>query len=383
MKLQYFLAILFIAFIQQINAVQITPGINNYAMYAKRIKHQRVAIIANSASITLDKQNSIDFLLNKQVAIVKIFSPEHGFSGKEEAGGHVGNSRYKNSNIPIISLYDNNLKLQDSDLQNVDIIIFDIQDVGVRFYTYISTLQYVMEAAANNNKTLIIMDRPNPNSFYIDGPVLESSYKSFVGMQSIPIVYGMTIGEYAMMLTGEKWLETKNNLNLIIIPIKNYKHSDKYKLPANPSPNLSTMQAIYLYPSLGLFEGTQTSIGRGTALPFSIYGYPNYPSSFEFTPKYTTIAKTPPFENQLCTGVSLSTQNINKQINLSYLQDAYDKTPAPESFFTAFFKKLAGNTKLQQQIINHVSESEIRQSWESDIQNFKQIRNNYLIYPES
>lgn len=368
----------------------IQPADANFTSYVPLLKNQRVAIFANNAS-QINGQNIVNALLERKVNIVKIFSPEHGFSGLSDAGSEVANSQ--ESNLQIISLYGKKDKPSAEDLNNVDIIVFDIQDVGVRYYTYTSSLQKLMEAAAENNKPLIILDRPNPHAYYVDGPILEKKYKSFVGMQPVPIVYGMTIGEYANMLVGEKWLDLKSNkaqtLKLKIIPITNYTHNSKYQITTRPSPNLPNMTAIYWYPSLGWFEGTQLSIGRGTAMPFQVLGYPTFNTEFSFTPQPTTGAMNPPLNGQLCHGWNLQMpestayQQTYGKIRLDYLISSYQKFPEKDKFFTSFFVKLAGTDLLRQQIIMGKSESEIRASWQNDLQQFKLIRAKYLLYPES
>lgn len=368
----------------------ILPGDSQFSEYLPLLKNKRVAVFANRGSL-VDGVNIVTALKNQQVNIVKIFSPEHGFDGMADAGAKVANSQFES--IPLISLYGKKTKPSASDLSNVDVIVFDIQDVGVRYYTYISSLQRLMEAAANNHKPLIVLDRPNPNSFYIDGPILEPKYHSFVGLQPIPIVYGMTIGEYALMLKGQEWLElipksAAKSLELTVIPVKNYTHADHYQLSIPPSPNLPTMSAIYWYPSLGWFEGTKMSVGRGTAMPFQVLGAPNYPESFTFTPRSTSGAQNPPYLNQHCHGWDLQMPasnvitQINGKIQLKYLIDAYHQSPDKTHFFTPFFSKLAGNDILRQQIIAGMSESQIRVSWQNGIDKFKAIRANYLIYPE-
>ncbi len=369
----------------------IQPADANFASYLPLLKNQRVAIFANNAS-QINGQNIVDALLERKVNIVKIFSPEHGFSGLSDAGSEVANSQ--ESNLQIISLYGKKDKPSAEDLNNVDTIVFDIQDVGVRYYTYISSLQKLMEAAAENNKPLIILDRPNPNAYYVDGPILEKKYKSFVGMQPVPIVYGMTIGEYANMLVGEKWLDLKpkvkaQTLKLKIIPITNYTHNSKYQITTRPSPNLPNMTAIYWYPSLGWFEGTQLSIGRGTAMPFQVLGYPTFNTEFSFTPQPTAGAMNPPLNGQLCHGWNLQMsestayQQTYGKIRLDYLISSYQEFPEKDKFFTSFFVKLAGTDLLRRQIIMGKSESEIRASWQNDLQQFKLIRAKYLLYPES
>lgn len=362
-----------------------------FELYESMISQKRVAIFANNASI-VESENIISFLRNKKVNVVKIFTPEHGFNGSSDAGASVSDTA--ESGIKIVSLYGKKERPDSKDLADVDVILFDIQDVGVRYYTYISSLQKLMEAAIENNKPLVILDRANPNGFYIDGPVLQSKYKSFVGMQKIPIVYGMTIGEYAKMLQGEQWLDVTprqnaKQLKLTIIPLDNYTHQTKVTLKIKPSPNLPNMNAIYLYPSLGWFEGTKLSIGRGTAMPFEVLGHPAYQSNFSFTPQAMTGALNPPLKGEKCYGWDLQVPEStmqsqhNGQIQLKYLLQAYQQFPDKEHFFTPFFYKLSGTTVLRQQIESGLGESTIRASWQPDLNKFKAIRKKYLLYPEN
>lgn len=375
------------------NAESIINGDARFELYESQISNKKVAVFANNSS-QVNGQNIVDFLIKKQINIVKVFTPEHGFNVEADAGSAVTNQNSADSKVKIVSLYGKKDKPSKSDLADVDIIIFDIQDVGVRYYTYISSLQKMMEAASEYNKPLIILDRANPNGFYIDGPILEPKYKSFVGMQAIPIVYGMTIGEYARMLVGEKWLDLKpkskaSQLKLTIIPVANYTHASKYQLTDKPSPNLPNMTAIYLYPSLGWFEGTRLSVGRGTSMPFQVIGHPDYKTDFSFTPHPMSGATNPPLNGKLCYGWDLqmpadeALEQTNGKINLEYLLRAYKEFPDKAHFFTNFFDKLAGNSNLKQQIIAGKTESEIRSSWQPGLTKFATIRNKYLIYPEN
>lgn len=389
-----YLLISFLSFISSCFAenILIQPAAINYNSYESLIQNKRVAVFANNAS-QVNGKNIVEFLLNHNIKIVKIFSPEHGFDGVSDAGVTVKNNSVHN--IPIISLYGKKDKPSPQDLSDIDVILFDIQDVGVRYYTYISSLQKIMEAATINNKPLIILDRPNPNANYIDGPILESDLHSFVGMQPIPIVYGMTIGEYAQMLQGEHWLELtpkskSQQLKLTIIPLIDYNHNSYYKLPVKPSPNLPNMNSIIWYPSLGWFEGTKLSIGRGTKTPFQLLGTNQInPTEFSFIPQSMVGALNPPLKGKICYGWNLimseseAITRTNKKIQLGLLINSYKEFKDKPNFFTPFFDKLSGNHTLRQQIINNVSESEIRRSWESGIENFKQIRTKYLIYPDN
>lgn len=374
-------------------AEAIINGDTRFELYESQISNKRVAVFANNSS-QVNGQNIVDFLNKKKVNIVKVFTPEHGFNVEADAGSAVNNQNSADSKLKIVSLYGKKDKPTKNDLADVDVIIFDIQDVGVRYYTYISSLQKMMEAASEYNKPLIILDRANPNGFYIDGPILEAKHKSFVGMQAIPIVYGMTIGEYARMLVGEEWLDLSpknksHQLKLTIIPVANYAHASKYQLTDKPSPNLPNMTAIYLYPSLGWFEGTQLSIGRGTSTPFQVIGHPDYKTNFSFTPHPMSGATNPPLNGKLCYGWDLQMpadevlEQIDGEINLKYLLRAYKEFPDKAHFFTSFFDKLAGNDSLKQQIIAGKTESEIRSSWQPELKKFATIRNKYLLYPEN
>lgn len=384
-----FISILFINSSYAANQLPI-PGDAQAEIYLPLLKNKRVAVFTNQAA-QVNNRNIVDILMTQKVSVIKIFTPEHGFTVAGDAGATIKNSSYHN--IPIVSLYGKKTAPSAEDLTNIDVIVFDVQDVGVRYYTYISSLQRLMEAATTYHKPLIILDRPNPNGFYIDGPVLQSAYKSFVGMQPIPVVYGMTIGEYAQMLVGEKWLDVKprslaTTLKLTIVPLKNYTHASHYQLQNPPSPNLPNMTAIYWYPSLGWFEGTKMSVGRGTTAPFQLLGAPNFPESYSFTPRATVGASNPPFKNQECHGWNLQQpeaqvlDTIKGQIQLSYLIKSYQQSPDKAHFFNSYFNKLAGNASLQQQIIRGEDESTIRASWQEDINNFRKIRQKYLLYPE-
>ncbi len=367
---------------------EIRVGAECFEKYLPLLKNKTIAIVANQTSLIKSK-HLVDTLLNLGISIKCVFAPEHGFRGEAGAGEKISDGRDPETGIPIISLYGKHLKPTEKDLENVDIILFDIQDVGARFYTYISTLQYVMEACAETKTSLLILDRPNPNGFYVDGPVLSESFRSFVGMMKIPVVHGMTIGEYAGMLIGEKWLTNIESLSMKVILVENYSHRDFYQLPVPPSPNLPNMQAVYLYPSLCFFEGTSVSIGRGTSFPFQCFGFPGMKNSdISFTPvTISGVATNPPYEDTLCNGIDLRRKEIqtNKlpgKIQLNYLLDAYKAFPDKKIFFNSFFEKLAGNNELRRQIIAGKTEVEIRQSWEPSLSAFKIIRKRHLLYPD-
>lgn len=383
----------------------IMPGAERVAVYLPYLKDKRVAVFANQTS-RIGTQHLVDSLLRLQVHIVKLFSPEHGFRGKAAAGEKVANQTDALTGLPIISLYGKHLKPTPEDLADVDLILFDVQDVGVRFYTYISSLQYILEAALELHKPLLILDRPNPNGFYVDGPVLDSNSRSFVGLQPVPLVYGMTLGEYALMLAGENWLSPEANRNnayniqteptadtpfhIQVIKCKFYDHNSYYALPVAPSPNLAKQSAIYWYPSTALFEGTVLSEGRGTDLPFQVFGHPQLPDTlFAFTPQPNEAAPKSKWYHQRCYGWNVSGEadhirrNLNGKINLSYLLEAYRLFPQKDSFFLAngFFQKLAG-AELQKQIKAGLSEAAIRDSWKPALRAFQAIRKKYLLYPD-
>jgi uncharacterized protein YbbC (DUF1343 family) len=358
-------------------------GIERIHLILDSLKGKRIAVVANQTSV-VNKQHLVDTLLGLKLNVVKVFAPEHGFRGEADAGEKINHSVDSKTGLPLVSLYGNNKKPSIDQLKDVDVIVFDIQDVGVRFYTFISTLHYVMEAAAENSKKVIVLDRPNPNAHYIDGPVLEKEFTSFVGMHPVPIVYGMTIGEYAMMINGENWLENGVKCDLSVLPCKNYTHQTSYSLPIAPSPNLKTDRAIALYPSLCLFEGTTVSLGRGTDRPFELYGHPKFPTTgFEFTPIPMPGAKTSTQLNKKCNGYDLSNvpQSLTK-INLEYLINA-NKLLADSGIFinqNVFFNRLAGNSVLRDQLHECWSEEEIRATWKDGIDNFKVIRSKYILY---
>ena len=359
----------------------IKTGADNYTDYLPLLARKKIGIVTNPTGILSNKTHLVDFLLDQKVALEKIFAPEHGFRGTADAGEHIVDGKDSQTGLPIISLYGENKKPKPEQLTNLDIIIFDIQDVGARFYTYISSLHYIMEACAEQKIEVIVLDRPNPNGNIIDGPTLEIKNTSFVGMHPIPLLHGMTIGEYAKMINGEKWLLNGIQCNLTVIPCLNYKREMTYNLPVKPSPNLPNDQSINLYASLCLFEGTNVSVGRGTEKQFQIYGSPFLPKSkFKFTPKPNFGSKDPVFKNQLCFGEDLSNIPKVKQLELKWLLKAFNKTKEKSSFFNAFFIKLTGTQKLQEQIEANLSEVEIRKSWQKGLNDFKEMRKKYLIY---
>ncbi|MBX9850392.1 MAG: DUF1343 domain-containing protein [Cytophagaceae bacterium] len=367
------------------SAKKILTGAEQFEKYLPLLMNKNIALVVNHTAV-VGNAHLIDTLLASGVNIKKIFAPEHGFRGKADAGEKVNNETDKKTGLPIISLYGNNKKPTAQQLKDVDLVIFDIQDAGVRFYTYISTMHYTMEACAENKKELLILDRPNPNGYYVDGPVLDMKYKSFIGMHPIPLVHGLSVGELALMINGEKWLDSGKVCNLKVITNKNYSHKDTYSLPVKPSPNLPNDLAIKLYPSLGLFEGTIISVGRGTTFPFQVIGAPgkNY-GSFTFTPKSLDgMAKNPPYENKVCNGRDLRSEKITDGFSVSYLIDMYTKTANKDTFFlkTNFINKLAGNDKLKEQIRSGMTEAQIKETWKADLEKYKAIRKKYLLYQD-
>ena len=379
---------------QKIESPVIIPGIYQTNQYLPLLRGKNVAVVANKASI-INKINIIDTLLNLQkqtdnsFKVKIIFSPEHGFSGNYDAGKVIESDNSKFEDITVISIYGKKRKPEKKDITQVDIVLFDLQDVGARFYTYISTLHYVMQACAENKVQLVVLDRPNPNAYFIDGPILESRYQSFVGMHPVPVVYGMTIGEYAKMINGEGWLGEGLKCDLTIIPIKNYTHHSRYDLPVRPSPNLPNMQAVYLYPSLCFFEGTVVSVGRGTDFPFQVVGHPEYSiKNFEFTPESRPGASLyPVLEDTTCYGLDLRNYPLDSlfksgTIHLKFLLGMYHNLNQGKSFFNNYFDYLAGTSELRKQILSGMAEEEIRNTWKKGIDDFKKIRAKYLLSPE-
>jgi uncharacterized protein YbbC (DUF1343 family) len=386
MRILFILAVILFAGLATFS--QIKCGAERTDAYFPLLKHKQIAVVANPASM-VGKVHLVDSLYRAGIKIGAIFSPEHGFRKFSEAGQSVSNEIDPATKIPVLSLYGKKNKPVKTDFSDIDLVVFDLQDVGVRFYTYLSTLNYIMEACAENNVPMLLLDRPNPNGFYIDGPVLEEQFSSFVGMHPVPVVYGMTIGEYAQMLNGEGWLKNGVICDLQVIPLQNYTHHSLYQLPVNPSPNLRSMNAIYLYPLLCFFEGTKISVGRGTDSPFEIFGHPDLVAcSYLFIPESIKgSGQNPPFAGQRCLGVSLKNfytdhpQELGS-INLSWLIMAFKMMGSKPDFFTDYFDKLAGNSTLRNQIIQGLPESEIKKSWQPGLEKFKEIRRKYLIYEE-
>lgn len=362
----------------------VVVGAERTDLYFHLCQNKKIGLVVNHTSL-INHTHLVDSLLLSGFNIQTIFSPEHGFRGETAAGDAVKNSIDPKTNLKICSLYGVNKKPSKIQLSNVDIVIFDLQDVGTRFYTYISTLAYVMEACQELNIPLVVLDRPNPNASFIDGPTLHKDYASFVGMYRIPAVYGMTIGEYALMVNGEHWLpNSSKQLNLTVIPLLNYTHKTKYKLPVNPSPNLPNMNAVKLYPSLCFFEGTCMSVGRGTNTPFEVIGYPDIDDGeISFTPKSVTAAPNPKLMNQLCYGYAFDYDKdteFQDKINVDIIIKCYNKLKDKSTFFIPFFDKLAGTDQLRTQIEAGLTEEQIRSSWQNDINDFLLIRKKYLLY---
>lgn len=382
----FFSVFLFLSF--QLFSQKIITGAERTTSYLPLLKNKKVALVVNHSSV-IGNMHLVDSLLNAGIKITKIFAPEHGFRGDHADGSEIKSGTDSKTGLAIVSLYGKNKKPTQEQMADIDIVLFDIQDVGARFYTYLSTLHYVMEACAENNIKLVVLDRPNPNGFYVDGPVLDTACcTSFVGMHPVPIMYGMTIGEYACMINGEKWLANGVKCNLDIVELKNYTHDSLYQLPVWPSPNLNSMESIYLYPSLCLFEGTDVSVGRGTALPFTVIGSPNLKfGDHYFTPKSIPgKSDNPPHLNAQCRGLNLYLDGKNipllkEGIIIEWLIIAYGAHNNPSKFFTTYFEKLCGNNLLRQQIIEKKPEKEIKDSWKAELDDFKKIRKKYLLYP--
>lgn len=376
-------------FSSQIQAQEnrVIPGDEQTDAYLPLLKNQRVAIFSNHTGM-IGEQHLLDVLLEKEVKVTAIFSPEHGFRGKADAGEHVSSTKDAQTGVPILSLYDGKSKKPSAaSMQQFDVLLVDIQDVGLRFYTYYISMCRLMDACAEHGRRMIILDRPNPNGHYVDGPVLDMKYKSGVGWLPIPVVHGMTLGELARMVNGEGWLPGKRVCALTVIPCLNYNHQTLYRLPVAPSPNLPNMKSIYLYPSICLFEGTPVSLGRGTALPFQVYGHPQMKGyDYSFTPRSVSGAKNPPLLNQRCYGVNLSTQSETeireKGLDLSYVIDAYRNLKMGDRFFKPFFNLLIGNDTVRQMIQAGKSAEEIKASWQTEVEQFKKQRKPYLLYEE-
>ena len=390
-KLSEYLLLLFLTYSTiLISQNKVIVGAERPELYLNTLLEKRVGVVANQTS-KVKKEHLVDVLLNEGVNVIKVFSPEHGFRGKSDAGEKVKDEIDLQTGLPIYSLYGKSKRKPSKEiLKDIDIIVFDLQDVGVRFYTYISSLHYVMEACAENNVQLIVLDRPNPNGFYVDGPILDLKFRSFVGMHPVPVVHGMTIGEYANMINGEKWLNNMIQCSLEIIPCLNYNHNTRYVLPIPPSPNLPNMRSVYLYPSLCFFEGTNISIGRGTSFPFQVFGAPYFTNKeFSFTPKATFGAKNPKYKSITCYGsdlrnISLDTLKNTKKLNLNWLVNSYKISNDSEDFFNKnnFFHLLSGTDKLMNLVKGGANPKHIYETYQKELNEFKTIRKNYLIYDD-
>lgn len=384
-KVLFIAALLFFSF--NLPAQTVKAGAELTGAYLPLIRGKRVAVMTNQTGRVGD-EHLVDLLIRNKVDLVGIFSPEHGFRGTADAGEHVASSMDEKTGVPVWSLYGGGGGKPSADkMRMFDVLLFDLQDVGLRFYTYYASMARLMDACAEHNKKMIVLDRPNPNGFYVDGPILDMKHKSGVGWLPIPVVHGMTLGELALMINGEKWLPQGRICDVTVIPCENYTHQTKYELPVAPSPNLPNTQSIYLYPSTCLFEGTVMSLGRGTSFPFQAYGHPNFKGSgFSFTPRSVPGAKNPPLLNRKCYGVDL--RNVSYEqiweygFDLSYVIDAYENLKMGDKFFTNFFEKLVGVDYIRQDIIAGKSAREIKEKWFCDVLRFKQQRRPYLLYEE-
>lgn len=372
---------------RQVSADQVRCGAERTDKYFPLIREKKIAVVANHTS-TLGETHLVDSLVSAGFAVESVFSPEHGFRGSAAAGEHVKDGIDTKTGVKLVSLYGKKRKPAPQDLQDIDIVLFDMQDVGIRFYTYVSTMTYVMEACAEQRIPFLLLDRPNPNGHYVDGPVLESKFSSFVGLHPVPVVHGMTLGEYAQMVNEEGWLEGGIKCELRIIPVSGYTHTSLYQLPEKPSPNLPNMSAVYLYPSLAFFEGTIMSVGRGTDHPFQVFGHPDLkPAPFSFTPEPRPEAPNPRLDGELCHGYDLREFGSRfirnyRQIYLFWLIESYRDLGGDPEFFTPYFDKLAGTDLLRKQIISGLDEARIRETWQESLDEFMKVRKKYLIYPD-
>ena len=360
---------------------RVLTGAEQLSELTPKLKNKKVGLVVNHTSL-IGKTHLADTLKSLGINVIRIFGPEHGFRGNAADGEYVNDSIDSKTGISVVSLYGKNRKPTVKQFSDLDIVIFDIQDVGTRFYTYIGTMHYVMETCAESKKKLIILDRPNPNAF-VDGPINTKPIQSFVAMHAIPIAHGMTIGEMAHMINGEGWLADKMKCDIEIVKLKNWKHTDEYVLPVRPSPNLPNQQAVKLYPSICLFEGTVISLGRGTPAPFQVLGNPELKNmDYQFTPiAIKGVSVNPPQENKLCYGIDLRNAPIERKIDLKYLFTMYNAYPDKEKFFLPYFDILAGTPVLKQQIKDGLTENQIRESWKSDLEKYNEMRKKYLLYP--
>ena len=364
---------------------QVIPGAENTAAYLNKLEGKKIGLVAHQASLIKtpkETKHLVDVFLDNGIDLRAIYAPEHGFRGTADAGEKIKDGKDPKTDLPIYSLYGKNRKPYSDQLQDIEIMVFDLQDVGVRFFTYLSTLHYVMEACAEQGIPLLVLDRPNPNTHYVDGPVLDTAHQSFVGMHPVPIVYGMTIGEYAQMINGEKWLANGIKCQLEVIPVKNFTHQTTYELSIRPSPNLPNAQAIALYPSLCLLEPTVISVGRGTNTQFQVYGHPDFKDfAYCFTPAPNFGAKNPKFNGEICFGEDLTQVAKPTKIELKWLINAFTKFPDKSAFFLKGFDRISGVSSLKKQLQERKNETEIRQTWAKGLEQFQQTRAKYLIYP--
>ncbi|MEM9858602.1 MAG: DUF1343 domain-containing protein [Bacteroidota bacterium] len=367
---------------QESDETLLMVGAQRFDRYIPFLKNKRVAIVANHSAM-VDKTHLVDTLLARKINVVKVMAPEHGFRGDRSDGAEISDGKDARTGLPIVSIYGKTKKPTQEMLEDVDVVVFDIQDVGVRFFTFISTMHYVMEACAENKVQFIVLDRPNPNGMIIDGPVLDLKFRAFVGMHPIPTLHGLTVGELAKMINGEGWLEDSVTCDLKVITVENYDHSIAYLLPVKPSPNLPNQKSIVLYPSLALFEGTQVSVGRGTQQPFLQYGHPSFKSDHSFTPvSIPGMSKYPPLEGQKCFGKYLGDTEIQPGFNLGYLLSAYAKFEDKDNFFKPYFNTLMGNDQTMQQVKQGLSEAQIKATWQAGLTAYKTKRKKYLLYDD-
>ncbi|WP_281962485.1 exo-beta-N-acetylmuramidase NamZ family protein [Bacteroides nordii] len=386
-KILFIVILAFITLHCQAKQSRVIVGAEQTNDYLPILKNKRIAVFSNHTGMVGNK-HLLDVLLENKINVVAIFSPEHGFRGNADAGEHVSSSVDQKTGVPILSLYDGQLgKPSEDSMHKFDLLIVDIQDVGLRFYTYYASMVRLMDACAEYNRKMLILDRPNPNGHYVDGPILDMKYKSGVGWLPIPVVHGMTLGELALMVNGERWLPASRICDVTVIKCKNYTHQTMYQLPIPPSPNLPNMKAVYLYPSICYFEATPVSLGRGTQLPFQVYGHPNMTGyNYSFTPQSTSGAKNPPQLGRLCHGVNLSAlseEEIRKKgVDLSYLIDAYRNLNMDDYFFRPFFERLIGTDYVRKMIEQGKDADEIKAMWKEDVEKFKVQRRPYLLYEE-
>ncbi len=373
--------------VESVSGGPLLTGADQTGAYLRLLKGKKIGVVANQTSL-VGNRHLVDLLIDSGITVSKVFAPEHGFRGEAGPGDHVKSGIDPKTGIPLVSLYGSHKKPTKDDLDSIEVVVFDIQDVGARFYTYISTLHYVMEACAAYNIPVIVLDRPNPNGFYVDGPVLDTAFRSFVGIAPIPVVHGLTVGEYAKMAKGENWISDAVKCTLLVVPMAGYTHKTMYELPVRPSPNLPNMDAIYLYPSLCFFEGAKVSVGRGTEFPFQVMGFPGFKKgNYQFKPvEIEGVIKDPPFENQLCNGLKMNNEKElilkSGKLQIQWIIDMYEASGDTAKFFIPFFDKLAGTDKLRKQIQAGWIVEDIRKSWQPDLNNYMLKRKKYLMYED-